>query len=111
MPLTILSIGYSLAPVGPDVAGGAEQILSALDGALVATGHRSIVVAPDGSQTVGTLIATAPIPASISDAARDFIQDRQRWAILEALTHWHIDLIHAHGLDFAEHLPRPGIPT
>ena len=38
MPLTVLSVGYSLAPVGPDAAGGAEQILSALDHALAAIG-------------------------------------------------------------------------
>src|SRR5947208_15449816 len=61
MPLTVLNIGYALAPVGPDVAGGAEQVLSALDHALVAAGHRSIVVAPEGSQTAGALVATAPI--------------------------------------------------
>ena len=34
--LTILSVGYALAPVGPDAVGGAEQVLSALDRALVA---------------------------------------------------------------------------
>ena len=63
MPLTVLSIGYSLAPVGPDVAGGAEQVLSALDRALVAAGHRSIVVAPEGSQIAGNLVSTAPLPS------------------------------------------------
>ena len=44
MPLTVLSVGYALAPVGPDAVGGAEQILSALDRALVTAGHRSIVI-------------------------------------------------------------------
>jgi len=111
MPLTVLSIGYSLAPVGPDVAGGAEQVLSALDRALVAAGHRSIIVAPEGSQTAGTLIATAPLPAPITDEARGAIQQRQREAITEALTRWPVDVIHAHGIDFTEHLPAPGSPT
>src|SRR5437763_12319148 len=111
MPLTVLSIGYSLAPVGPDVAGGAEQVLSALDRALVAAGHRSIVVAPEGSQIAGTLVATAPLPASITDEARRSMQQRQREAIAEALERWPVDLIHVHGIDFAEHLPAPGTPT
>jgi len=111
MPLTVLSIGYSLAPVGPDVAGGAEQGLSALDHGLVAAGHRSIVVAPGGSQTAGTLVATAPLPAAITDEARRSMQQRQREAIAEALARWPVDVIHAHGIDFAEHLPGPGIPT
>ena len=111
MPLTVLSIGYALAPVGPDVAGGAEQVLSALDRALIAAGHRSIVVAPAGSQVAGTLVATAPVPTPITDEARRFTHRRQRQAIAEALTRWPVDVIHMHGLDFAEHLPGPGTPT
>jgi glycosyltransferase involved in cell wall biosynthesis len=111
MPLTILSIGYSLAPVGPDVAGGAEQVLSALDHALVAAGHRSIVVAPEGSHTAGTLVATAPLPASLTEEARHFMQQRQGEAIAAALDRWPVDVVHAHGLDFAEYLPETGIPT
>ena len=34
--LTVLSIAYPLAPVGPDSVGGSEQVLSTLDRALVA---------------------------------------------------------------------------
>src|SRR5437763_310074 len=109
--LTILSVGYALAPVGPDAVGGAEQILSALDQALVAAGHRSLVVAPEGSHTAGRLIATARLPAEITDAARRLVEDRQRRTIEHALARWPIDLIHAHGLDFAEHLPATDVPT
>jgi glycosyltransferase involved in cell wall biosynthesis len=39
------------------------------------------------------------------------MQLRQREAIAEALARWPVDLIHAHGIDFAEHLPAPGPPT
>jgi glycosyltransferase involved in cell wall biosynthesis len=111
MPLTVLNIGYALAPVGPDATGGAEQVLSALDHAVVAAGYRSIVVAPDGSQTAGTLVTTASLPAPITEEARHFMQRRQREAIAEALARWPSDVVHAHGLDFAEHLPEAGIPT
>ena len=68
--LTVLSVGYALAPVGPDAVGGAEQVLSALDRALVAAGHSSLVVAPEGSQVAGHLIATAKLPAHITDRER-----------------------------------------
>src|SRR5438067_5206519 len=111
MPLKVLSIGYSLAPVGPDVAGGAEQVLSALDHALVAAGHRSIVVAPQGSRTAGTLVPTMPLPSPITDAVRAAVQQRQREAIAEALARWPFALIHAHGADSTHHLPAPGIPS
>src|SRR3954454_2603261 len=111
MPLTVLSIGYSLALVGPDVVGGAEQVLSALDRALVAAGHRSIVVAPAGSQIAGNLVSTAPLPSPITDEACRSMRQRQREAIAEALARWPVDLIHAHGIDFAEHLPAPGLPA
>ena len=53
--LTVLSVSYPLAPVGPDAVGGSEQVLSALDHALVAQGHRSVVVACEGSQVAGRL--------------------------------------------------------
>ena len=56
--LAILSLGYALAPVGPDAVGGAEQVLTALDRALVGLGHRSLVVAPAGSRVAGELVAT-----------------------------------------------------
>jgi len=46
MRLTILSVGYPLASVAPDSAGGSEQVLVSLDAALVAAGHRSLVIAP-----------------------------------------------------------------
>src|ERR1051325_5195932 len=55
MPLTVLSIGYPLAPVAENTAGGAEQILALLDEQLVAAGHRSLVIAPEGSRVRGTL--------------------------------------------------------
>lgn len=111
MPLTVLGVGYAPAPVGPDAVGGAEQVLSALDRALVAAGHRSLVVAPEGSQIAGELIATGKLPDRITDDARAAVERRQRDAIERALATRPIDVIHAHGLDFAEHLPPTAVPT
>jgi len=111
MSLTVLSVSYPLAPVGPDAVGGAEQILSALDAGLVAAGHRSIVIAPEGSEIAGIQVAIPPVPAHIDDAVRWRAEAAHRRAIREAIARWPVDLIHAHGLDFAEHLPRDGPPA
>ncbi|MGE0260210.1 MAG: glycosyltransferase [Alphaproteobacteria bacterium] len=111
MSLTVLSVGYALAPVGPDAVGGAEQVLSALDQALVAAGHGSLVVAPEGSRVAGRLIATANLPARVTDRERAAIERRHRGAIEQALREHRIDLIHAHGVDFTDHLPETGVPT
>ena len=109
--LTVLSIAYALAPVAPDTAGGAEQVLAALDEALVAAGHNSLVVAAAGSRTAGTLLATPPLPAAFTDAARRRAETAQRRRVEAALRDWPVDVVHCHGLDFAEHLPPRRPPT
>ena len=40
--MLVVAVAYPFSPVGPDAVGGAEQILTALDDALVQAGHRSI---------------------------------------------------------------------
>jgi glycosyltransferase involved in cell wall biosynthesis len=111
MPLTVLSIGYTLAPVGPDAVGGAEQILTALDRALVEAGHHSIVVANHGSQAVGTLVETGPVPTCITDHERALARRRHRQAVARVLTEFRVDVAHSHGVDFADTLPEADIPT
>ncbi len=111
MPLTVLAIGYSLAPVGPDAVGGAEQVLSALDHALVAAGHHSIVVGCLGSKVAGTLVPTGPVPARITDDERIRAGGRHRDAVARALARHRVDVVHSHALDFADHLPEADVPT
>ena len=62
LSLTVLSVAYPFAPVGPDAAGGAEQVLGQLDAALVKGGHGSIVVANAASKVRGTLVPTKTLP-------------------------------------------------
>ena len=83
--LTVLNVAYPFAPVGPDTAGGAEQVLSTLDRALVARGHRSLVVGCAGSQIAGKLLATGPLPEQFSEDACRHAQKRHRICIEEAL--------------------------
>ncbi len=111
MPLSVLGIGYSLAPVGPDAVGGAEQILAALDRALVEAGHHSIVVGALGSQIAGTLVAAGPIPADITEDARARVRERHRQAVAQALRRFPVDVVHSHALDFADHLPEAEVPS
>jgi glycosyltransferase involved in cell wall biosynthesis len=108
--LNIMSIAYPFAPVGPDAVGGAEQMLSALDRALVAAGHRSIVVASEGSSTAGRLL---PVPSSghgaIDQRARREVHAAVRQVIESAGRD--VDLIHMHGIDFHAYLPPAGKPV
>src|ERR1700716_1243993 len=110
MSLTILNVAYPLAPVGPDAVGGAEQILTALDEALVLAGNRSVVVACEGSVTRDVLIPTVPVQGPLDESAWALAQTRHRAAIRQALATYPVDLVHVHGLDFDQYLPPPGLP-
>ncbi|WP_207477093.1 glycosyltransferase [Arenibaculum pallidiluteum] len=111
MALTVLSVAYPFAPVGPDAVGGAEQVLAALDRALVAAGHRSLVIACTGSRVAGVLLPVQPPGGRIDDATRAAVQGAVRRRIAEALARHPVDLVHLHGIDFATYLPPPGITT
>jgi glycosyltransferase involved in cell wall biosynthesis len=110
MSLTVLNVAYPLAPVGPDAVGGAEQVLSALDRALVQRGHRSLVIAAEGSQVSGRLLSVPAEKGPLDDATRRRAHARHRAAIAEAVRRFAVDVVHLHGIDFAAYLPDSG-PT
>ena len=105
--LSVLSVAYPLAPVGPDSVGGAEQVLATLDRALVAAGHRSTVIACEGSIIAGDLLAIPRAHGVLDDAAR---RDAQM-AVRRVLATTDADVIHLHGIDFDAYLPPPGVPV
>jgi glycosyltransferase involved in cell wall biosynthesis len=108
---TVLSVAFPFAPVSPDPVGGAEQVLSRLDEALVARGWRSIVLACDGSRRVAGELVTVPAVSGEIDAfARACVQARVRAALDDLLRRERIDLVHLHGLDFDRYLPRADVP-
>jgi glycosyltransferase involved in cell wall biosynthesis len=107
----ILSVGYPLAQVSEDPVGGAEQVLSMLDRALLQAGHRSIVIAPSGSRVRGDLVSLPAIPGTIDQVAKNHVHGAAREAIADTLKSHEIDLIRMHGIDFADYLPDPGIPV
>ena len=111
--LRVLSVAFPLAPAGPDAVGGSEQILTALDQALVEAGHRSIVIACEGSVAAGELV-TFPAPPPGRPIEMPETRIGQRWVrrrIAEVLAREPIDLVHLHGLDFHTYLPAPGVPV
>lgn len=111
MRLTVLSVAYPLAPVGPDAVGGAEQILHQLDYALTQAGHQSIVVACEGSQVAGTLIDVPRTNGRIDAQAQALARSHAAIAIRTALSRFKVDMIHMHGIDFHAYLPPPGPPA
>ncbi len=111
MLLTILSIASPFAPVGPNTVGGAEQILSRLDRALVAAGHRSIVVACEGSQVQGELLSFAlPGAESLTEQDQLCCTAAAQNEIDRALSSQHVDVIHLHGFDPAPYTLPTQIP-
>lgn len=109
--LTVLSVAYPFAPVTADPVGGAEQVLAQLDRALVAAGHRSIVIACEGSAPAGELrtipaVDTHDIGGPEWALAHASIRARMAEAIAEG-----VDLIHLHGFDFDSYVPPPGPPV
>jgi glycosyltransferase involved in cell wall biosynthesis len=103
--MNILSVAYPLFPVTQDSAGGAEQILFLLERGLVAAGHKSVAIAARGSQVSGELLETPAAPGEITDAIREQAHRHHAETIARALKEFRPDLIHFHGLDFAEYVP------
>lgn len=112
MTLNVLSVAFPFAPVGPSAVGGSEQVLSDLDEALVEAGHRSIVVACEGSETEGELFA-APLPRSevLEPADLEWCRGRCQAAIDRALAAHRVDVIHMHGMDFDRYTLPMDVPV
>lgn len=103
--MRILNVAYPLAVVGPEATGGAERVLTEIDAAL---GKRSIVIAAEGSQVAGTLIATPRVKGPLTQEVRVASQENHRKAVAYALQRFDIDLVHFHGIDFPTYLPAAG---
>src|SRR3712207_3591972 len=110
MGLNILSVAYPLAPTGPAAVGGAEQILTTLEAELVRRGHRSVVVACEGSQVAGELVPVALPDGEFNEAACAQVRQQVRQQLQRLLAARPFDLVHFHGVDFTEYLPDTEVP-
>ena len=108
MSLTILNVAFPMGRVGPDAVGGAEQVLTQLDSGLHGLGHRSLVVACEGSVTKGKLLPTPSWSAPVSNRRK--AAEVHRETIRRALESFPVDLVHMHGVDFYEYMPPAGVP-
>lgn len=112
MPLTVLSVAFPFAPVGPGAVGGSEQVLSDIDAALVSAGHRSLVVACEGSETRGELYAVPlPIAERLCEEAKRRCREQFQATIDRVLRSNEIDVIHMHGMDFDQYSLSSSIPV
>lgn len=116
MPLTVLTVADPFAPLTPggDAAGldgGAGQTVLALDAALVRAGHRSLVLACDGSAVAGTLVPLPRTRPGLSGAARRHVLGRQKALVDEMVRRVPVDVVHLHGTGFADTLPPPEVPA
>ncbi|HXS76028.1 MAG TPA: GNAT family N-acetyltransferase [Terracidiphilus sp.] len=108
---TVLSIAYPFAPVGPNLVGGAEQILWDLDRAIVAAGHRSLVVACEGSKPAGCLFAVSlPNRESWDEVDREWCRSQFQAAVSKALASEPVDIVHVHSMDLYGYDFPSGIP-
>lgn len=95
---TILFVSYPLLPVSEESAGGAEQMLCALEREMAWRGHRTLVAAAEGSRVGGELVATGA-PVTLPDALGERIDEQNR-RVLEFVQHHDVDLIHDQGGTF-----------
>jgi glycosyltransferase involved in cell wall biosynthesis len=105
MKYTILSVAYPLMHVGPNAAGGSEQILSLLDKAWTQAGYRSLVLAAEGSDVMGELIPTPAMNGIVNPEIRCRAQQVHKELLEETLQRYDVDLVHLHSLDFHCYLP------
>ena len=111
MRLTVLSIAYPLTEVGENAVGGSEQVLTILDRALTEAGHRSLVIAAEGSETCGTLIPSPRAAGILTPRTRQWGEKIHRQLLEDTLGEYSVDLVHMHSLDFHRYLPVREVPT
>ncbi len=109
--MRVLQVAYPFAEVSLDAAGGAEQVLAAIDEALFEAGHRSIVIACEGSRPRGELVAIPRADAMIDGPTVARAHAHVRAAIEAVLRREPIDVVHLHGVDFHAYVPAGACPT
>jgi glycosyltransferase involved in cell wall biosynthesis len=85
-------------------------VIAQLDRALVANGHRSIVVAASGSRVAGELVPIAHAGAH-DELSRPRVQRQVRAEIDNVLAHHDIDVMHFHDAAYNTYLPGYGPPA
>jgi glycosyltransferase involved in cell wall biosynthesis len=109
--LAVLSVAYPFAPVGPDTAGGAEQVLAAIDAGLTRAGHRSLVLGQEGSRVAGELVPLPRLAGALDEGRRSALHAVVRERLDALLASQAIDVVHYHGVDFPAYAARSQTPA
>jgi glycosyltransferase involved in cell wall biosynthesis len=102
--LHVLSVAYPFAPVGPDAVGGVEQVVAAIDAALVAGGQRSTLLAGQGSRAAGRLVSVDVGSGELSSERLEAGRRRYLQTLQALLADQDFDLLHFHGCDCGAYL-------
>jgi glycosyltransferase involved in cell wall biosynthesis len=110
--LRILYVAYPLLPVSEHSAGGAEQVLWALERAMHNAGHATTVAAAEGSQIAGKLFSTGPAADEL-DRFETRAQEQTRRIIdwLHSGAAADFDLIHDMSGGFWQHVGDVELPV
>ena len=73
-------------------------------------GHKSIVVACEGSKTSGTLFTISVSGSSLAETLES-TDAQQRAAIKHILVEYPVDVVHMHGLNFLKYMPAEDVPV
>ena len=109
--LSILYVSYPLLAVTPESAGGAEQMLLAVEREMHAAGHHTTVAASSGSQARGRLLDTgAPADAADRYESRELQHNTTILKYLERHPN-EFDLIHDQSGSFFRHAADCPVPV
>jgi glycosyltransferase involved in cell wall biosynthesis len=111
MRLCVVNVPYALARVRPDSVGGAEQVIWQIDRELVRRGHRSLVIACEGSSVSGELVSGLRTGRVATPAVRAQAAEYIHRVLDELLSRTRVDVVHLHGHDFDRTLPTTDVPV
>jgi glycosyltransferase involved in cell wall biosynthesis len=109
--MVILNIADPLTPVSLDATGNAEQRVAALDAALIQAGHKSIVIACNGSEVAGVLVPLPRVNGHLSGERVAEANAAARRTIMRVLREYPVDCVHLHGVNFMHYLPDTDLPV
>ena len=111
MNYTVLSIADPLARISRDSSESPDFVLGVLDRHLVSCGWRSLVIASEGSEIAGELIAAPAWEGPLDDQVRLAARQAHQRLVQETLTRFKVDLVHIHASEFEYFLPSSHVPV
>lgn len=109
--MKVLSAAYPFANVTKNTSGGSEQIVYLLDSFFSNNGIDSFVIAAEYSKIKGRLIKLNPPSGLINEEVKIKVYNEYRQILHNTVDNIKPDLIHFHGVDYANYLPEIDTPA